>query len=272
MKPTPRTYLGQSYKIYTDYNEKNIFVEDKNKETLYEQLLYKIDLPYKIAKIFCLGSKTDVLEHSRIYNEKNNVYVIDGDWDKLKGIQYSDKRVISLSKYSIENYLLIIHAFVGVMKAEAPTTRIEEKKAEKYFKEFLKNCGSDLLCLCKSFYVAQSIKNGKPKNSQIRPGKFQKEPYCGEPCPVKISKYISTIKKISPIQSEWDKAKRLINSYPILDVVPGKYLLFYLWEYLRIKFKVNSLGSRGEEKLKVRLAQLLTQEDLEPLKKDLEAI
>ena len=269
MNPTPRTYLGQSYKIFTEYNEKNVFVEDINKETLYEELLYKADLPYKITKIFCLGSKAGVLEHSKNDNDNDNVYIIDGDWDKLKSIQYSDKRVVSLSKYSIENYLLIIHAFVGVMKAEAPTTHIEEKKAKKYFKDFFKECSSDLLSLCEAFYIAQSIKTGAPKNSQFNPGRFQKEPSCGEPCPVKISKYISEIKKVSHIQSEWDDAKRLINSYPILDVVPGKYLLFYIWEYLRRKFGVKGLD---QERLKVRLAQLLIQEDLEALKKDLEAI
>ena len=269
MNPTPRTYLGQSYKIFTEYNDKNVFVEDLNKETLYEELLYKIDLPYKITKIFCLGSKAKVLEHSKNHNNNDNVYIIDGDWDKLKGIQYSDERVVSLSKYSIENYLLIEYAFVGVMKAEAPTERIEEKLVKKHFNDFFKKCSSDLLCLCKAFYVAQLIKTGAPKNSQLSPGKFQKEPPCGEPCPAKISKYICKIKTASPTQSEWDNTKKLINSYPVLDIVPGKYLLFYLWEYLRRKFGVASLQ---QEKLKIRLAQLSKQEDLEVLKKELEAI
>ena len=266
MKPRARIYAGRSYLLFSDYNEKNVFVEDLEKEALYDEILSKLQLSFKVTKVFCLGSKAQVLEHSQKYGDGNNMYIIDGDWDKFKQVTYPDKRVISLSRYSIENYLVVSRAFWGVLQAEFPGKKIEQRKVAKYFKKFGVRYSSDLVCLCRAFFVAQSYFEDSPKNVQLSPGKFQRVPHRGKPCPNKISDYVSGVKKSLSLKEDWDRTEKIMDGHSHLEIIPGKYLLFYFWEYLRRKFGVQGLR---QEKLKIRLAQLLDKDDLIELKKEL---
>ena len=130
------------------YNQDiNIFVEDTNKEYLYEEILKRLlDDKYKIETVFPLGGKNKVLSEYIRQGELNNngvpnLFLVDGDFDKyidyesVKRIDYQGSKesdeevsqfvrgkiiqsdsVIYLETYNIENYFIDENAVIKYIK------------------------------------------------------------------------------------------------------------------------------------------------------------
>lgn len=116
------------YLFYSDLNEINFFVEDKNKEYEYETILKKLFKgKYKIASIITANGKLGVKqefwefgEKSNDYIVRNNIYIVDGDFDKYIHSEdmIDNDHFIYLKKYNIENYFIDEKAVIKFAKGK----------------------------------------------------------------------------------------------------------------------------------------------------------
>lgn len=155
------------------YNQDiNIFVEDTNKEYLYEEILKRLlGDKYKIETVYPLGGKNKVLSEYIRQGEVNkdgtpNLFLVDGDFDKYinyklvkrgdyKGSKESDEElsqfvrgkiiesdsVIYLETYNIENYF------------------IDENAVKKYIKGVIQKTDSELKTIFNFNYWRNRVVN-----------------------------------------------------------------------------------------------------------------
>ena len=113
MIPERAIYSGQSYKLYDDYNDIHIFVEDKGFENLYVVLFKKYGV--NVENIFWKNGKDAVLKAAESCTDTKCVFMVDRDWDDLLGITSTLDNVVVLSMHSIECYLIDHKAFSGII-------------------------------------------------------------------------------------------------------------------------------------------------------------
>jgi hypothetical protein len=102
---SPRAMIGYS-ELYARFNEKSIFVEDEAGRIVHERIVSKIIGGGRISRVFPLNGREFVLEEWRKNKEnKNNIYIIDGDLDLLYGVSRQDSNLHTLESYCVENFL-----------------------------------------------------------------------------------------------------------------------------------------------------------------------
>ena len=109
-----------------------IIVEDRGKENFYAEVLHRLlEDRKKTAKVLGLGGKSQVLKRLTERNKTNNdwkeFYLVDGDFDEILGIEFSDSIYsYRLRKYDIESYLVEEFAVCTLAVEEAPQVTIAQ--------------------------------------------------------------------------------------------------------------------------------------------------
>ena len=111
--------------LYTGLNDINIYVEDQDKEYLYESILKRMRIgEYRINAIFSCGGKRQVIERydevGEYTNGIANIFLVDGDFDRIIRPQemVNNKHFIYLKAYNIENYYIDEDAICCYMKGK----------------------------------------------------------------------------------------------------------------------------------------------------------
>lgn len=99
--------------FFAHLNDVNIFVEDEDKEYIYEAIFERMfSTTLNLFCIFPLGGKDAVIRKAaesgdRDENGKPNVFIVDGDFDNIWYERKTDyPGLIYLKKYNIESYFL----------------------------------------------------------------------------------------------------------------------------------------------------------------------
>ena len=130
------------YLFYSDINEINFFVEDKDKEYEYETIFSKMfEGKYRIASIIAAGGKKGVKKAYEEFGEvdsenptKNNIYIVDGDFDRYIHQQemICNRHFIYLKYYNIENYFIDEKAILKFAKGKLHMLDSEVKDIVRY--------------------------------------------------------------------------------------------------------------------------------------------
>lgn len=129
------------YLFYSDLNEINFFVEDKDKEFEYETIFERLfSKKYKIASIISANGKIGVKKAFEEFGEKtidtqiNNFYIVDGDFDRYINPEkmIDNKHFIYLEYYNIENYFLDEKAVYKFSKGKLHMRNAAVKEAVRY--------------------------------------------------------------------------------------------------------------------------------------------
>lgn len=156
-----RTEQGKYAKtvFYHHVNDIDIYVEDtaRGSEKLYRNIFFRIFEPrLKVCKVFPLGGKGSVLERCKTDDGSSgrlSLYVIDGDFSILGEVNHECDKLLTLSRYSIENYLLDSKAIVDLLiEEDLEKDRSELEEAFDYSGWVAAN--EDLLC---DLFVVYSI-------------------------------------------------------------------------------------------------------------------
>ena len=131
MKPVRTSFGGDSYKLFEDYNDVHLFVEDAGFENLYQTVCRNNGL--KIEKVFSLSGKLSVIDRALRCRDKKCVFLVDRDWDDLLGIKIRTKKIVILEKHSIENYLINYDGFSQYVIGEHPRKQIASVLSEAEF-------------------------------------------------------------------------------------------------------------------------------------------
>ena len=111
--------------FYHKFNDVDIYVEDTGlgAKKLYEIVFGRVfEGRYRVAEIFPLGGRQAVIDKCKgdsLDSERPRVYVIDGDLELMIGVKArKDKRLVVLSRYCIENYLVDELAALSILDEE----------------------------------------------------------------------------------------------------------------------------------------------------------
>ena len=260
MIPERATYSGQSYKLYDDYNDIHIFVEDSGFENLYKVLFKKYGI--KVENVFSKNGKQDVLDAAKACKDTKCVFIVDRDWDDLLGAITTLKNVVTLSMHSIDCYLINHEAFSGIVLSEDPKCSIDTLFGKKHFNEILSGVSGKLRSLFECFVAMQMDHSGE-KGCSHKPGHFQQQNSSCAPDVRKITRFISDsgVSVTKPI-------KKYFSDKILTQKGHGKFMLHYVWEGVRNKTKSGRIGM---EKLMIRLAQLINTQELEELTNEIKA-
>lgn len=244
MIPTRSEYAGQSYRLFTDYNEIHVFVEDSGFENLYAELFKRSGL--NVRKVFSKNGKASVVEAARCCTDSRCVYVVDRDWDDFFGITYSLSNLVILEKYSIENYFIEYAGFRALVLADNPRSDVETLLSSGRFDSIVKSVSDALRPLFECYLAMQALQDNRP-NCGIKPGRFQTKDKSCFPDANQIETFVAGIGLATP---------KTVSEYFAGDVMRdrghGKYMLHFVWTGVR---DASGVGQLGHDALLMRLAQ-----------------
>lgn len=254
MIPRRTQYEGQSYRLYDDYNDLHVFVEDSGFENLYSEIFRRGGL--RTRKIFSLNGKESIVQASLNCNDQKCVYLVDRDWDDALNIDHSSNNLVVLDKNSIENYLLDYSGFRAIVLADNPRGDVSGVFARNDFDTIIDNVSSQLRPLFEC-YLSMQLAGDKRTGCSRNPGYFKENGPSGGPCPNQIETFINDI-AISVPQAISD----YFSGSVLKDRGHGKYMIFYSWAAVRHSTGATQL--RGDTLL-IRLAQAIDPAILEEL-------
>lgn len=224
--------------------EKNdivVFVEDENKEYVYEEILERL-FAYKIqiTNIFPQNGKKGVIKAFRVYGSsyenKPAIYIVDGDFEYImKKEMINHPSYIYLEKYNIESYLVDRSAILRYV-ASVLQKRKREVEAIIEYDSWYANTYEQYKELFINYIIAQHVclKSANVGNSPY--GYLDSE---GRVDSNKIVAYKSEVKKqVANYDELYEEYSSRIVSMLHNDetrIVCGKYVLACLIQYLRKK-------------------------------------
>lgn len=241
--------IGARSRLYNTGEGIVLYVEDTDKEYLYETLFKRIlGNEYCFKKICACGGKSNVInffqENNSLDINDKNLYLVDGDFDRLihSEMMIHNPRFIYLDYYNIEDYLIDEYAIEHVMKNyfHCIDEQVKEIIDFNNWKKRIINESSELFLL---YCVAQTcdtvIENVNTNPYQIidsTTGFFKTDvnPIASYRC--KLQSVCSDIDtRMQSVQQKYTEIYS--NSDDYLHIICGKFLLTSLFCYLRKKLK-----------------------------------
>ncbi|MBX3729550.1 MAG: DUF4435 domain-containing protein [Candidatus Sumerlaeia bacterium] len=246
-RPIRGEYSGRSYLLFNDYNDINLFVEDKGFENLYLEILRRSGT--RVRKVFSRDGKKAVLKAAESCSDSKCVYLIDRDWDDALGIRYDLDRLIVLDRHSIENYFLEYGGFCGIVRASKPREDVEKVLSKDVFDEIVQEVSDALRPLFECFLTIQMEGSGE-QNCSAMPGKFAEgKGGLGGPNCKAIQEFIAD-RGIRTL----DAARHYFALADLRERGHGKFMIHFVWNSVRC---AASLKQIGRDELLIRLAQLV---------------
>jgi hypothetical protein len=244
--PVRGQYLGQSYRLYNDYNDVHVFVEDAGFENLYKEIFRVYGL--RIRQVFSKNGKKAVIDAARSCTDNRCVYIVDRDWDDILNRIESLENVVVLQKHSIENYLLDYSGFYAIVLADNPRADMDALFNELVFNSIVNKISNRLRPLFESYLAMQITEDDRQGCSQ-KPGSFQEKNRTCAPDRDAIARFIADIGIPIP-----QSVRNYFAGDVLRDRGHGKYMLHFLWVGV---CKSTHMRQLEIDRLMVRLAQVI---------------
>lgn len=236
------------YLFYSDINEINFFVEDKDKEYEYETIFSKMfEGKYRIASIIAAGGKKGVKKAYEEFGEvdsenptKNNIYIVDGDFDRYIHQQemICNRHFIYLKYYNIENYFIDEKAILKFAKGKLHMLDSEVKDIVRYVEwrdKIVTQAGRLFLLYCavqKSLPAEPNVARNEYLFIDDKTG-FERAGAYSQYYQHILSLDSDIIIEMQKIMNTYES----INGPDYFGLICGKFLLTSLFVYLRGRIK-----------------------------------
>jgi hypothetical protein len=230
--------------FYSQFNDVNIYVEDKDKEYVYETIFSRLfaNQSINIAAIITTGGKNSLTKAFNKFGEKSdegksNVYIADGDFDKiLQKPMIDNSHFIYLNKYNIECYWIDKNAIIEYMKCKC---KCKKKETEEII-NFAEGYNKIILDLCELFVLFMIVQNERPSLKNVDMGVYKFiDNDTGYILPEKIAEYKAYLRPYFPeLDKKISQYKLIADTYTFKDysiIICGKYLLRCLYHYIKSK-------------------------------------
>lgn len=227
--------------FFDGLNDINLYVEDVDSQYFYETIFKRLlGDRYNIQTIFPCGGKPAVkemfYERGHFTDGIKNVYVVDGDFDRLLFAEdmIDDPQFVYLKMYNIESYLINEHGLCNLVKSKLKCMDIEVYERLNYaqwYHRIIAEAKELFLCYCciqkcslgipnvsRSHYEFIDDKTGFERNDGAFE-KYKKSLY---------DVYPDAEQEINVIKQDFES--RFGKHYEIL--ICGKFLLSSLHSYL----------------------------------------
>lgn len=143
----------------TDFVDVFFYFEDEGHEVVYERFIMRLFPHLRHYRAICLGGKTKVIKKAKEERLEGNIYVfvVDKDFDDVLGVVETVPDLHYLRKYSLENYLFDVRAFIAVAAEEIgrKSSHAEIAKKLEDFPAFAGQLVNALIRLARYFIVAR---------------------------------------------------------------------------------------------------------------------
>jgi hypothetical protein len=267
------------YLFYSDLNDINFFVEDKDKEYEYETIFSRLfGEQYHISSIFAAGGKLGVKKAFNEYGEfdsnnpnKVNVFIVDGDFDRYirNEEMIENSHFIYLKYYNIENYFIDKEATLKFAKGKLHLRDLEVQQKVKY-DEWREKIVSQAQKLFLLYCAVQSKLPSEPnvaRNEYLfidEKSGFEKENAYKKYRDSILEKDSDILLEVEVIKSKYEQ----INGEDYYGLICGKFLLTSLYVYLKGKCK----GSFSREDLRWTLINEFDTGSLKYIKEQVDGI
>lgn len=135
------------------------YFEDEGSEELYTRFLARLFPGYLTPLVICTGGKTkkEVLSDADTHKIAPIVFVQDKDFDDIIGTLSTDHRVVTLNRYSFENYLLEPDALLEIAIESKRRLRRQAAAEALAFPKYLPELYASYRPLATLFVVAQRM-------------------------------------------------------------------------------------------------------------------
>lgn len=244
------SFLSGQDILYAQFNDIEFFVEDKEQEHFYFNILKKLFPDLRFDKIFPLNGKKNVSDAATInLGNRKKVYIVDLDFDHiLNTVQYLDN-LFYLRKYSIENYLFSKNAVYEVIRIR--DSRLKDHEIEALFdlNQILNDASSCLKELSCCFIVIQKKQLGHPYYglNVSRDFDFTTSPPCYRMnfIPDYFNEVEDLLKAKNRRYSLASQKRTMLRHFrtisDCLAHIPGKYILTYLKDRLQALGLINQM-------------------------------
>lgn len=158
----PSRALGGLVRLFRPLQDVDVYVEDASDEVFYAHFLRRVvGDRARIARVFSLGSRREVIEAARRQASSNSeirsLYVIDGDFEWVQGVGAPEiAGVYRLNAYCIENFLIEESAAAQVLKEDLVIDEVHARTALN-FGAWLRSISDPLVDLFAAWAVANAI-------------------------------------------------------------------------------------------------------------------
>ncbi|MHA8060077.1 DUF4435 domain-containing protein [Aquirufa beregesia] len=115
------SFLSGQDILYAQFNDIEFYVEDKEQQHFYFNILKKLFPDLKFEKIFPLNGKKNVFDAALVnIGNKKKIYIVDLDFDQILNTVRNFDNLFYLRKYSIENYLFSRYAIYEIIRIKNP--------------------------------------------------------------------------------------------------------------------------------------------------------
>lgn len=256
--------------FYDDFNDVHFFVEDEDQENLYEVVLGRMFPELTIARIFPLGGKQAVLDHSSQACSRDeaprSVYLVDKDFDDILGTIVQRPMLFYLERYCIENYFIEADAIVEIVVESQPKLKRIEIADSLDIANKLSELTESIRPLFQLFYCVQRFELG------IKNGALPAERFCSEKrrwvldldalekykadVVLAASRADPPVGLVDPLTHPEIAPLSTMESHAVIS---GKHLCTLIFHYLKSKYK---LGSITFESFLFRLAKNASMHEL----------
>jgi len=269
-----KAHLNAESIFYVQFNSISFYIEDKDSENFFFEILKKIFPKIRLGKIFPLNGKDNVLIHSALnLDDKTKVYIVDKDFDDLLDQKKARANLFYLKRYSIENFLLEKNALIEYIISEKPRLTKNDISRSIQLEKKINQLGCCLLNLIQLHLVVQDkckrLKNiglGFNKFAEYQHGTFIEKTDQIEKYKLAIQTELNLIDKRFKVQAQLLEKKKLVcfrTNKEILIHYPGKFLVKMIKQLTEIQF---GIPSRNFDSFCYRLAQKCEFTSLRPLK------
>lgn len=242
--------------LYRQFNDIDVYVEDTGKERLYYQLFKGLLPGIRLAKIFPLNGKENVIASAQSNNaNKKKVYLVDLDFDEILGRKQSIRNLIYLKRYSIENYFVDEDAIKEQIREKTPSIKDAEIAVHFDYDLEVNRIARYLKKPALAAIVVQRYGLGV---SYPAIELYEYTTYCNTGAyAVKMNAFLSQVESALKnkdgrytLAAKIKKEESIIRGKRMVDYIPGKWILNLLKGVLR-----NLIYQKTEDSFKYSLAK-----------------
>lgn len=261
--------------LYEDLQDIFIFVEDSSLKEFYNTLLRNILENENVSfySIIPFHDKNHINHYAQVHSEVNYCFIVDGDFDYLFHSPPLDPRVLQLSKYCIENYLIDGKEIEVIAQEQLYSTPIEEVRDRLQWAEFVNSISRHVRPLYKTYAVCYLLSSGiKNVKSGLRPlcvngNKLSKELILQEKKRVALE-LLKRFDKEAVKKAMLQASSTIEQLDSPLDVISGKAILLPL---LAGKLCSIGCGTLKTHSLRMRLLNRLEPTAFEDIRRHVQA-
>lgn len=241
-----RTYNGEENlrRIRMQKSTTFVVVEGADDVPIYESCLNHIAHDCQKYDVISADGKSAIRDYLRDHASANAIFIIDRDFQDLDS---DDDRLVSLDRYSIENYFICSQVISHSLKF-ALRCKFQDAFNAFDLDEFINSTSQSTEKLIKAIYYHQKVLSGQDGERQSWSDAFLCENNSWTLCSTKIDQLVNSILPTPEEKAAADIYYQENFNLPgtIIDIFPGKMLRHSLQRYIRQQVQVIRPSARGK--------------------------